>query len=417
MRRLLLLFLMASCGDRALFLERPWGADRTVVVVATDTDGAPLAPPAIGGGATVRFDLVADPPFSLFAQVFAPEVLAPDCPIGFEGAGSLLPDEREVFSVLVRDFSAAAAFAPAESPGIAVKTTCTVPLPCPRMSIESTRIDELDAGLTAILPLSSTRVLLGGERTPSIVEVDGSERRVIDSGALGGGIRSLAWDGAAVIGSTFQSAFRLELDTATYQLEEAPPPVRGLELVPGGPPVLYGDFGVREVLGASSATTAIERISVRVRHVRVAPNGQAILIDEGNVVYGFNGIFWRIENPSTGGLTTESFRRVAGDESSFMLVGKRENVFLRRGEAWQQLPVAFNRGVDFTDAVALGGGRFFVVGEFGTGALYQDGWCTYDLGFEGSVSRVARAPDGETFFAGTEADADGHPRLLRFTFE
>ena len=418
MRSALLVLLMTGCGDGALFVSRPWTAEKTVVLLATDEAGTPLGSPAIATGAKVELEVDAEPPFVLYAWVFAPEVLASSCPIGIGGEGLPVPAQREVFVAAI-DGEDSTMFTKTEPPSIDVKTTCIVPLPCPQATVSDIRLDELaGANVSAILALSGEKLLVAGDQWTRILELDGVDRRMLDTSAIAGPIRSLSRVGDHVYGATRMENFRFDLAGESFQVETATV-MRGLEPVPGGAPVIFGPFGVREVFeGASSATTAIERVDLDVRQVRMVASDNGLLIDEASMVFWFGGNGWSFEQPGDGGLTIESFRRADGDESSFMIVGKRENAFLRRDGDWQQLPPPFMRGISFNDVESLGQSNYVIVGEFGTAALYRDRlWCTYELGVAHNLVRIAAAPDPRILFVGTARDAEGYPHLLRVTLE
>jgi hypothetical protein len=387
-----------------------------VVLLVAGEDGTPLGAPTVSTGAKLALEIEAEPPFSLFAWVFAPDLLAPSCPVAIGGEGAAIPRGGEFWRASVVDADEPALFTLSESPAIDVKTTCTVPLPCPSLAMEEHRLDPLAGGnLAAILPLSPVKALLANDQSRRILELDGDRTRLLDTGAISGPIRSLAREGNTIYGATRTEVFRFEIDDEVLEVETSTVQ-RGLELVPSGPPVVYGPFGIREVFTAASGTTAVERAMLDVRHVRMAAADLGLLVDEMSMIYAFAGVAWTPDSPGANAFTFESFRRLGGDESSFMAVGKRENAFLRRAGVWEQLPPPFNRGIGLSDVAALGGDRFFVVGEFGAAALYQDGiWCTYELTPERNLHRVARSEDPQVLFVGTNPDAGGVPSLLRVT--
>src|SRR5687767_12307136 len=167
-RRLLLFPLIAGCGgDDLVFLDRPWAADRTVVLLAVNADG-PIGAPSISTGEKLQLSIDADPPFSVFAWVFAAEVLAPGCSVGIGGEGFPLP-QGEVWEALVRS-DRGPSFARAEAPSIDLKTACALPLPCPDSMIESWPIPQLAGNITAIVPLDGRRALIAGDRGTRILD-------------------------------------------------------------------------------------------------------------------------------------------------------------------------------------------------------------------------------------------------------
>jgi hypothetical protein len=411
---------MAGCGGDVVFLGRPWSADSTVVLLATDATKQPLANPTIARGDKVQLDIEADPPFSLYAWVYAPAVLQPSCTIGVGGEGVPIPSFGDTFVAAIQDRDSPSEFSPAEAPGVDVKTTCSVPLPCPQAIVENSALDELNgSNVIAILPLAPEKLLVAGDQGRRILEIDGTTRRLLDTMPVSSPMRTLELDGDTVYGAAKFERFRFALADEIFETVTSTGEVRGLEVVPDGPPVLYGEFGVLEVFdGATTATAAIEELAVDVRQVRMIGANRGVLVDEDSMIYSFDGTGWTREQPGDGGFTLESFRRADGDDSTLIAVGKRENAFLSRDGVWAQLPPAFGRGVGFNDVVSLGGGSYFVVGDFGLAALYRDGlWCPYEFGEERDLTRVVSTADPEVLFVGTNRDPLGYPHLLRLTLE
>jgi hypothetical protein len=403
-----------------VFVDAPWPADQTAVVVVARPDGAPIAGPIVDRS-PLELELEAEPPFRIHARTYEAGALGGGCAVAIGGEGFELPPPAGAYVADIADLESDVVFAVTGEPAdFDLVTTCAPAVTCPRASVRHIPLEPLIGHtIVALQALDSTLVVVGSNAvragSPLLLRLDGGDADLLDTSTVPGALRSLAAGGGTVYGATVDAVFAYDDATRAFEVAPMPVPIKGVEPVPGSPPIAFGDTGIFEVFATRTATAPIETFRSRVRAIEVLRSDLAVLIDESNLLYSFDGAGWTEETPLQG-VQIESFRRVAGGAGTFVAIGLRENAFLREGSGWRRLPPPFDRGRDLSDVVHLGGSRYVVAGDFGS-AAHWDGstWCPIELETTLDLHR-ASAAGGDVVFIGTQPGPDLIPVLIEVTF-
>ncbi len=414
-----------ACDSGSLFLRRVWsGEDVAVISVLEPTGAVRGVPQAVFSDRALAFDEAL--PMRLIASVYEPELFGDRveiCELSYESGGFRLPQPKARYaSPAIEEVEAEVLFQALGSEEVLpfeVFSSCQPSLPCPQ--VESIEVFEgnhsSDDDFQDVVILDDQTALVQTSGNPRLWLLrDGRLEPLSQLEAEHGQAEGIAVASGRFYATTDRGLL-LTIDPQGQVLSADPitAPEARVSIGSTGYTLLFGEFGVLETQGSTTAVTPVEMLLGPVKDVLVSDSASIVGLNESGIHF-FDGIRWNLEREENP-LEFQSVKEVTGEDGDYMVIGRRERVLLRAGNEWTTLPPPFNEGRDLWGAAPMGSGRFLVAGVAGGAAMWTgSAWCPQlELDIRGTISEVSVSADRRTAFFSVEGNGATNtvPKLLR----
>lgn len=371
-----------ACGERGpeqVYVDAPWPASHTVVVVRVDATGEATGEPRIlAPGAAVEWTLE-DETTRLRVLTFADGADVTRCGATRDTGRARLPSADAEYLVASLNGAPRVLEADDASPALYF-ATCDPPttaVDCPTYDV--IRYDATAAPDRNLSGLATSDegilVSLAGradEGQSHLLKRDGDDLVPVPSDPLFGpdGLRDLVMAEGRIFTANGNGVFEIDAFGRATKLGDAHPAVEGVLAADAETIAAFGPGGLEPITGDLPAITDPVEYAWSVGDPRSAGTVYAI-VDYG--ILKLRGGEWVVDDR----FGQESWQVLGGDAEVVAAGNQTGEVQIRRGpEDWQSLGVPPGNGSRIRVVQALGGGRIMVGGNDGLLAVWDgQGWC------------------------------------------
>ena len=423
---------LAGCGDSDVFLSQPWPSAHVAVVVTADADGDPVGPlRVIGPGeAATKWSIASTGDTRLYARSWAPEVRAPDgrglveCGLTLGGTGPVVAPPSGSWVTSVLSASADPVFAVEAAPirrfDLRLRQ-CQVELICFGYEARSVAVPDgfrpkavVHVGPHALVASTPTEP----DGPTRILRLRRTQAALLPSDLrLGSGkIRALTHDRSAEphrVMLVYDTGRIVTLDDdGQYTGEFKVQPAFHFDTGVDGESMFASDVGFYRL---GPGMTEAETIADTLPSFRSPEQIDEVRVFDRDVrLFRVDTELWEW---TTGGWSLDYegepfdiFSQVGTDADFRGLVGEFEVVRIEDPATgqWTGLDRPFDQGHRFRGIDGLRQGRFAIVGERASAAVWNgEGWCQLPHdGPTSTLTRIATSTAGDEGYAvGSDSDS------------